>query len=309
MNSRHAEYIMTILKEGSFTAAAKKLYLSQPSLSQIVKSAEHSLGMPIFDRTTVPLTLTPAGELYIRAAQQIAQITENLDREIQELQEKKRGCIHIGIPIQRAAKIVPYLYGAFSREYPQVQLDFHECGSGDLEKSILENSIDFAFLATTPQNPALTYELIKEERVVLLANKECEIAKRFAFGTPVDIEEAQNEVFVSCKKGHGIRATQDAIFLSKGLAPKVAFEIDNIEVCKNTVAYSRTVMLCPDDYADLNGVYFYNVYPLKNVDIYRNFFVCYKKGIYLTGYMKRFLEIVHQLPAHHALDEKLFVDL
>ena len=158
MNSRHAEYIMTILKEGSFTAAAKKLYLSQPSLSQIVKSAEHSLGMPIFDRTTVPLTLTPAGELYIRAAQQIAQITENLDREIQELQEKKRGCIHIGIPIQRAAKIVPYLYGAFSREYPQVQLDFHECGSGDLEKSILENNIDFAFLATTPQNPALTYE-------------------------------------------------------------------------------------------------------------------------------------------------------
>lgn len=91
MNSRHAEYIMTILKEGSFTAAAKKLYLSQPSLSQIVKSAEHSLGMPIFDRTTVPLTLTAAGELYIRAAQQIAQITENLDREIQELQEKKQG--------------------------------------------------------------------------------------------------------------------------------------------------------------------------------------------------------------------------
>ena len=60
MNEKHMQYVLTVLKEGSFTGAAKKLYVSQPSLSQIIKAAEANLGAPIFNRNTDPITLTPA---------------------------------------------------------------------------------------------------------------------------------------------------------------------------------------------------------------------------------------------------------
>ena len=62
MNIKHAQYMLTVLKEGSITAAAKKLYISQPSLSQMIKLVDNTLGTPIFNRTTEPITLTYAGE-------------------------------------------------------------------------------------------------------------------------------------------------------------------------------------------------------------------------------------------------------
>lgn len=296
MNDKHAEYVLTVLKEGSFTAAAKRLYISQPSLSQMVKAAESRLGAPIFDRTTDPITLTPAGKLYVEAVLQVRGITENLAKQVRELTEEERGVLHIGISIQRAIEIVPYLYPVFSKEFPCVKLEFHEQGSADLEKSILENTIDFACLATVPLNPQLTYELIKEEYVVLLANRECNLARKYPSGTAIDIREAREETFISCKKGHGIRKTQDMMFLAYGIQPRIAFEIDSIEVGKRTVAASRTVMACPDAFAALDGVYPYQVYPLKHVDVSRHFYVCYRKGMYMNRYQKEFLRILHEMP-------------
>ena len=296
MNDKQAEYVLTVLKEGSFTAAAKRLYISQPSLSQMVKAAENRLGAPIFDRTTDPITLTPAGKLYVEAALQVRGITENLEKQVKELAEEERGALHIGISIQRAIELVPYLYPAFSKEFPYVKLEFHEQGSADLEKSILENTIDFACLATVPLNSKLTYELIKEEYAVLLVNRDCELAGKYPAGTPVDIREARGETFISCKKGHGIRKTQDMMFLAYGISPEIAFEIDSIEVGKRTVAASRTVMMCPDTFADLVGTYPYRVYPLKHVDVSRHFYVCYRKGMYMNRYQKGFLRILHEMP-------------
>lgn len=54
MNIKHAQYMLTVMQEGSITAAAKKLYISQPSLSQMIKLVETNLGTPIFNRSTEP---------------------------------------------------------------------------------------------------------------------------------------------------------------------------------------------------------------------------------------------------------------
>ena len=85
MNEKHMQYVLTVLKEGSFTNAAKKLYVSQPSLSQIIKTAESNLGAPIFDRSTDPITLTPAGQLYVEAARQVTTISTNLRKQVEEM--------------------------------------------------------------------------------------------------------------------------------------------------------------------------------------------------------------------------------
>ena len=55
MNIKHAQYMLTVMQEGSITAAAKKLYISQPSLSQMIKLVETNLGTAIFNRSTDPI--------------------------------------------------------------------------------------------------------------------------------------------------------------------------------------------------------------------------------------------------------------
>ncbi|SCI99032.1 Cyn operon transcriptional activator [uncultured Clostridium sp.] len=297
MNEKHMQYVLTVLKEGSFTNAAKKLYVSQPSLSQIIKTAESNLGAPIFDRSTDPITLTPAGQLYVEAARQVTTISTNLRKQVEELSKEEFGTIRLGISVQRGMELLPELYPRFKKRFPHVGLELHEQGSATMEKSVLEGEVGIALLTTFPRHEELVYDLIQEEKLVLIVNRECELAKRIAPGTPIDILEARDETFISSQSGHSVRTIQDSLFIARDMKPKIDLVTISIEVGKHVVAASPVVMACPDSYVEtdnsLDSAYF--SYPILGVENPRHFYACYRKDMYLTKYMKGFLEILHEI--------------
>lgn len=297
MNEKHMQYVLTVLKEGSFTNAAKKLYVSQPSLSQIIKTAESNLGAPIFDRSTDPITLTPAGQLYVEAARQVTTISTNLRKQVEELSKEEFGTILLGISVQRGMELLPELYPRFKKRFPHVGLELHEQGSATMEKSVLEGEVGIALLTTFPRHEELVYDLIQEEKLVLIVNRECELAKRIAPGTPIDILEARDETFVSSQSGHSVRTIQDSLFITRDMKPKIDLVTISIEVGKHVVAASPVVMACPDSYVETDNspdsAYF--SYPILGVENPRHFYACYRKDMYLTKYMKGFLEILHEI--------------
>ena len=297
MNEKHMQYVLTVLKEGSFTNAAKKLYVSQPSLSQIIKTAESNLGAPIFDRSTDPITLTPAGQLYVEAARQVTTISTNLRKQVEELSKEEFGTIRLGISVQRGMELLPELYPRFKKRFPHVGLELHEQGSATMEKSVLEGEVGIALLTTFPRHEELVYDLIQEEELVLIVNRECELAKRIAPGTPIDILEARDETFVSSQSGHSVRTIQDSLFITRDMKPKIDLVTISIEVGKHVVAASPVVMACPDSYVETDNspdsAYF--SYPILGVENPRHFYACYRKDMYLTKYMKGFLEILHEI--------------
>ena len=178
MNIKHAQYMLTVLKEGSITAAAKKLYISQPSLSQMIKLVENTLGTPIFNRSTDPITLTYAGEKYIEAAKKILTINDNLIKEIEEINHEEHGTIKLGIPVQRAMQVMPYVLPRFYAKYPHVKVDVRESGSANTEAAVLDGNVDLACLTTYPKHEELNYILIEEEELVLLTSRNSQLAKR-----------------------------------------------------------------------------------------------------------------------------------
>ena len=297
MNEKHMQYVLTVLKEGSFTNAAKKLYVSQPSLSQIIKTAESNLGAPIFDRSTDPITLTPAGQLYVEAARQVTTISTNLRKQVEELSKEEFGTIRLGISVQRGMELLPELYPRFKKRFPHVGLELHEQGSATMEKSVLEGEVVIALLTTFPRHEELVYDLIQEEKLVLIVNRECELAKRIAPGTPIDILEARDETFISSQSGHSVRTIQDSLFITRDMKPKIDLVTISIEVGKHVVAASPVVMACPDSYVETDNspdsAYF--SYPILGVENPRHFYACYRKDMYLTKYMKGFLEILHEI--------------
>lgn len=297
MNEKHMQYVLTVLKEGSFTNAAKKLYVSQPSLSQIIKTAESNLGAPIFDRSTDPITLTPAGQLYVEAARQVTTISTNLRKQVEELSKEEFGTIRLGISVQRGMELLPELYPRFKKRFPHVGLELHEQGSATMEKSVLEGEVGIALLTTFPRHEELVYDLIQEEKLVLIVNCECELAKRIAPGTPIDILEARDETFISSQSGHSVRTIQDSLFIARDMKPQIDLVTISIEVGKHVVAASPVVMACPDSYVETDNspdsAYF--SYPILGVENPRHFYACYRKDMYLTKYMKGFLEILHEI--------------
>ena len=287
MNEKHMQYVLTVLKEGSFTNAAKKLYVSQHSLGQIITTAARNLGAPIFDRSTDPITLTPAGQLYVEAARQVTTISTNLRKQVEELSKEEFGTIRLGISVQRGMELLPELYPRFKKRFPHVGLELHEQGSATMEKSVLEGEVGIALLTTFPRHEELVYDLIQEEKLVLIVNRECELAKRIAPGTPIDILEARDETFISSQSGHSVRTIQDSLFITRDMKPKIDLVTISIEVGKHVVAASPVVMACPD------SAYF--SYPILGVENPRHFYACYRKDMYLTKYMKGFLEILHEI--------------
>lgn len=294
MNIKHAQYMLTVLQEGSITAAAKKLYVSQPSLSQMIKLVETNLGTPIFNRTTDPITLTYAGEKYISAAKQILTINNNLLKEIDEINHEDHGSIRLGIPVQRAMQVLPYIIPKFKKAYPFVELEVFEHGSATTESLVLEGAVDIACLTTHPKHEELEYTLIENEELVLLTSRNSILGNRIPEGTPIDITEAKDETFVNIKTGHSVRATQGRLFIQKDIQPKVLLETMSIEVAKRTAVACDAMLICPSNYieptfrAQTNCV----TYPIIGVENNRNFYICRRKDRYLTKYMRDFITMM-----------------
>ena len=245
MNLKHAQYMMTILQEGSITAAAKKLFISQPSLSQMVKLVETNLGTAVFNRTTEPLSLTPAGEKYMEAAGQILAIHANLEREIEEIRAEEHGKIKFGIPVQRGMMLLPLALPRFFEAYPHVTVELFEQGSSLMEHMVLNGTVDLACMTTVARHEELTYQLLENEELVLLAARSTSLASRIPDGTPISITEAKNERFIANKPGHNVRTIQDSLFIASGIQPKILLETGSIEVGRRVCLACGAVMLFP----------------------------------------------------------------
>jgi len=294
VNLKHAPAIMAIVREGSLTAASKKLYVSQPALSQTIKQVESDLGAPIFRRDMHHIELTHAGELYVEAVQEMLTIDRNLHARVEDSKDEVFGEFTLGISTQRGLQLLPQVLPEFMRLYPHVKIKLREEGSGRLERMTMEGICDIAFVTTISKNNRMNYVLIENEQLVLIAAKSTALAQRFPDGATLDITQARDESFISMMEGHSVRTLQDDLFNRYGMQPQILLETNNMEAAKSIAARSGAVFLVPSVYvpdtmADRPRV---NIYHVSNADYERHFYLCYRQGMYLTNYQKDLVRIV-----------------
>lgn len=294
MNDRQMKYMLTILREGSISKAAELLYVSQPSLSQMVRKVEEELGAELFVRHTTPMVLTPEGECYMQAARSIRSIQENLNRKLDEIRSGSRGEILLGIPVQRALEVVPRIFPWMREHYPEVRIRLTETGSDSLESLLLNHRLDMACLTTSAKANPLNYILIAREQIMLLAGKHTAIARRIPGGTEIDIAEARAERFIRLKPGHSTRITEDRLFVDRHMSPDVLFETESIEVAKRSVAPCQAVFLCPKNYLDISPELYRDCvsYPVSGIDRERHFYICHRRDRYLPQYMTALIRLL-----------------
>ena len=117
-----AKYAYEIYKKGSFTKAAKELYVSQPSLSAAISRLEADLGFRIFDRSRVPCTLTPEGRIYIESLEEIIESESNMQKRIKELSDTDHGTITVGGSSYASYLILSDICSEFYKKYPKIKV-------------------------------------------------------------------------------------------------------------------------------------------------------------------------------------------
>lgn len=292
MNLKQAHYVKTIAQCGSITAAAKKLYVSQPSLSQMLRQIEEEIGLPIFDRSVSPFHITYAGEKYLAAAEIILAANAQLDEQLREIRDDHSGRLRLGISVSRAMQVLPLVLPVFSQQYPHVTLELTEAGSGKLDDLLCKGDIDLAFAAVESASSGVTYELIEKETIGILAGRDSNIARRLPSGTTVSVKDCKGDCFVSLQAGHSARIVQDKLFSRNDFWPKILLETDSLEVGKRVALSTGTCMVLSNIYVDayvrqMRGEFF----PLADYENHRHFYACYKKGAFIPQYTRDFIRI------------------
>ncbi len=168
---KNPEYFQLIVKEGSISRAAEKLYLSQPYLSQYLHKLEQTVGAVLLDRTHTPLRLTPAGEVFSSYLERRDYLDRQLFSDLRDMENQKRPVLHIGVSPWRGSTVLPDVLPLFTKEYPYVQIVLHEAPVPNLPALAASSATDFCIMHIPGDLTELTYELVLEERVLLIAHR------------------------------------------------------------------------------------------------------------------------------------------
>lgn len=172
MYIKNPEYFLTVARERGISKAAEKLLLSQPYLSQCIGRMEQELGMKLFDRSHTPLTLTEAGKLYLSYLEGVGALTGKFESQLEELKTDSRQTLNIGMTLWRGSVLLPDILPVFTELHPEARIVLHEEHSEKLEELLLEEEIDFALMNIPKKVDEFIYELILNERMLLVANRE-----------------------------------------------------------------------------------------------------------------------------------------
>ena len=292
MNMKQALYFKTIAQYGTITAAAKQLYISQPSLSQTLRQIEDEVGTPLFDRSTSPFHLTYAGERYLKAVEAMLDIETRLKEEIESIRRDDGGRLRLGISVTRAMQVLPDVIPIFTKAYPNVPIELTEAASASLEGLLQKGQIDLALAALEANEANIAYELIEKESIGILAGKDSQLAQLVPSGTPISLEMVEKEAFVSLDTSHSSRIIQDRLFRRYNIRPKILLETSSLEVARRVALKSGACMVLPDVYADefvfnSGGAF----YPLKDYENHRHFYACYRNDENTKKYIRDFVSI------------------
>ncbi len=293
MNLKQALYITTIAETGNISKAAKMLYVSQPSLSQMLKQVEDEIGLKLFDRSTSPFRTTYAGEVYIEAARTMLAANEHLEYELKAIRDEDSGRLRVGISVSRGIQILPYVIPVFRKMYPRVQIELTECGSTFLETKLKNDEIDLALAAIASNDPALTYQMLEKETMGIITGPACALAKKYEDGTSITIADLQGIPFVTLNRNHSSRTIQDRFFASKDFQPDVLLEVDSLDLARQIVIKSDACILLPHIYCNdiirKEGAHFY---PLADSSYEHHFYACYRQNSFVPRYTKDFIDVV-----------------
>ncbi len=301
------EYIYMVYRERSFSKAAKRLFISQPSLSVAVRRVENELGLPLFNRSTNPVSLTEAGEYYIKFAEKIMDTEREMRAHFASLAAGRSSRLHIGSSMFFCTYALPDIVEAFRAGRGSVSVTLSEGSSVALSERLREGSLDFMLEAELPDKNAFESAVWTTENIILAVpssfgiNDELALY-RYSFAAlaaergnapskpPVPLARFAAENFFILKKWNDLNRRAAAICRKAGFAPKVLMYIEQMMtayslVCEGKgIAFVRdTLLVClpPTD-----KVFFYRI---DGPESKRNIYLSYKKSGALTKIQREFI--------------------
>lgn len=298
MNLKQLEAFVQVAEGGSFSKAAKELFLTQPTISSHISSLERELNARLFVRNTKEVSLSEDGIKLYKYAKQMLDLQREIEVTFGMDEEGESHAVTIAASTIPAQYLLPEVLTRFSERYPQEQIRIQETDSSKVVMQIVDHRVDIGFTGTVLEKKHCKYiPFYKDELVIITPNtpKYQELAQ----GNKEDISWIKKEHVIMREDGSGTR--KEAELQLKGAGVKFAgldiiASIENQETIKKSVRQGMGIsvlskLATADEVA--NGEIL--AFPIPNSDEGRDINLVYNKNYQMTRSAERFIKVVKEV--------------
>jgi DNA-binding transcriptional LysR family regulator len=231
MDFEQLETFLEVARLASFSRAAEKRFRTQPAISSQIRALEAEVGARLLDRSGGKVSLTAAGKLFQKYAEETLGSRRAMLTALAESERVPRGELVVGANEGTCLHILPEVFSDFKRRYPAVAVNIKRSDYAGILESILDNSVDFGVVSLPVSDNRLTVVLIHNDELVIIAPPPHPLAKM----KTASIAEACKFPLVIPQAGH-TRDALEELFYDRKLKPRYAMELDSSELLKRFVA-------------------------------------------------------------------------
>lgn len=292
LDFRQLETFVEIINSKSFSKAANKLFLTQPTVTSHIQNLEKELGTPLLNRSNKSISPTDAGNILYKYAQDIINMKDMAKFKLGKYKGKVEGRLELASSAIPKQYILPYILKEFFSAYPNVTVDMIHNNSKGVINDIMNNAIDFGIVGAKYNNRYLEYiELVEDELILVTPNN-----NRFPNTKNVSLEDIKKENIILRRQGSGSR-----LLLEKSLIDikdsiksfNIIATTENNETIKKfielEVGVSFMSKLAVKDELE-KGIF--KGYRIEDLNLDRKFYFVYHKNRHLSPLAQTFKDFV-----------------
>jgi DNA-binding transcriptional LysR family regulator len=213
MDTRQLAAFCAVVERKSFSEAAERLGVTQPAVSQQIRSLEDRVGQQLLDRSGRRVEPTEAGNRLYRSAQRLLALERQLLEEVAgDAEGPLRGQLAIGASTGPGGTVVPVLLCEFAEANPEVTVDLAISDTQTIVDRVARRELELGIVGATPRNRSVAYEPFFRDEVVLV----CPPGHKFA-GKTVSLDDLRGERLIAMQEGAGVRQVIDDELREKGM--------------------------------------------------------------------------------------------
>ncbi|QOT00385.1 LysR family transcriptional regulator [Brevibacterium sp. JNUCC-42] len=291
MDIKHLHYFVTVSNQLSYSKAAQKLHISQPSLSNAIKNLEQEVGSPLLDRNTRRMELTDAGKILYKKSILLLSQMNMLKKEMEEVKLTGSGDLIIGI-IESVKHWIPKVIRKYQGRFPSINIKLIEVLSGKAVKESLRKYDTHLLITNQYINEADIESFpLYDERLVLVLHRDHPLAQK---KESILLKELEREPFIISTEGFQTREDILTAFTLEQMTPNIKFEIERFETALTLVRENLGITIIPENYlsepTDASIV-------RKTIDssaLERTVYLTFMKNRYLAPAVQTFLEDIRR---------------
>jgi DNA-binding transcriptional LysR family regulator len=213
MDTRQLAAFCAVVERKSFSEAAERLGVTQPAVSQQIRSLEERVGQQLVDRSGRRVEPTEAGNRLYRSAQRLLALERQLLEEVAgDAEGPLRGQLAIGASTGPGGTVVPVLLCEFAEANPEVTVDLAISDTQTIVDRVARRELELGIVGFTPRNRSVEYEPFFRDEVVLVCPPDHDFA-----GKTVSLDDLRGQRLIAMQEGAGVRQVIDDELRQKGM--------------------------------------------------------------------------------------------